>query len=714
MIPIFSIYSQDIKRIVTNWVALVIISGLAILPSLYAWFNIKASWDPYGNTEGVAIAVSNLDEGATILDQQINIGDQIVDSLKSNKKLGWTFVSEDNALHGVQHGDYYASITIPKDFSKKIATVVTDEPTKAEIVYHVNEKINAIAPKISSKGASGIIEAVSSNFIKTANGTIFKIFNELGIELEKELPTIETVKNYIFQLERSFPEIKRILNVSLDDINEAEKIVKKSQVAFPTVTKMVKEGQRYSNDLNDFMAKSEKIYDELSPAIKQDFLALQEMAHSGRQFIGSINFSDIGQSSKDFTQFHQRLETNRQITEGLISVLTRLQDFSSKKIFENEINQLNQVRHHLLTLDHTAKNIHDKVLSHDVTVDQLICDFNDTAYSLATISTNMVNRFDSNIKPKINQSIQHAKTSLNKATVILNEANQAIPHVEKILEDAAKGVQMGKGEIKAIQTRLPYLEKKITQIANDIRQFEDEADIGQIIELLKNDVQKESNFFAEPVILKEHKFFPIPNYGSAMSPFFTTLALWVGALLLISLLTVEVHGKEGEFKSYQIYLGRLLTFLTIALIQSLIVTVGDIYLLKAYVVDRLWFVLFGLFISAVFMIIVYTFVSVFGNVGKALAIVFLVLQLAGSGGTFPIQVTPAFFQAINPYLPFTYAISMMREAVGGILWDIVHKDVFYLIIFTALALLLGLALKNPINRTAAKLIKKAKESELIH
>ncbi|MNI76216.1 hypothetical protein D3C73_1324310 [compost metagenome] len=114
------------------------------------------------------------------------------------------------------------------------------------------------------------------------------------------------------------------------------------------------------------------------------------------------------------------------------------------------------------------------------------------------------------------------------------------------------------------------------------------------------------------------------------------------------------------------------------------------------------------------MLIIYTLVSVFGNVGKAMAIVLLVLQLAGSGGTFPIQVTPPFFQAIYPFLPFTYGISLMREAVGGSVQDIVTRDIYVLLLYAGLSLALGLGLKKSVNKAAAKWVEKAKSGHLIH
>lgn len=230
MRKIGSIYARDIRNIATNWVAAVIILGLVFLPSLYAWFNIEASWDPYGQTGGIAIAVANNDEGATLRGKQLNLGNEIVASLKKNEKIGWTFVDEKEAMKGVNHGEYYASIIIPADFSAKIATVLTDDPQKADILYYVNEKINAVSPKITSKGATGVIDEVSRNFIKVANGTIFQIFNEIGVELQNELPTIEKVRTLVFKLETMFPELNQAVGVALEDVHKSNDIVKKRRI----------------------------------------------------------------------------------------------------------------------------------------------------------------------------------------------------------------------------------------------------------------------------------------------------------------------------------------------------------------------------------------------------------------------------------------------------------------------------------------------------
>src|SRR5699024_7693992 len=272
-----------------------------------------------------------------------------------------------------------------------------------------------------------------------------------------------------------------------------------------------------------------------------------------------------------------------------------------------------------------------------------------------------------------------------------------IPKVKKILASTKENLHDGKDVLQDALKEYPYVNEKIGEVADKIRDAQDETDIETIIDLLKNDPESEKGFFAEPVKLTEHELYPIPNYGAGMTPFYTTLALWVGALLLISLVSVEVR-HDRIYTSRQEYFGRYLTFLTIGFFQSLIVTLGDIFILDVYIKEPIWFVIFGLFIVVVFMSIVYTLVSVFGDVGKAMAIVLLVLQIAGSGGTYPVVLLPEFFQKIHPFLPFTYGVELMREAVGGIVWEKAINSMLMLGLFAVLFLLIGIFLKKPINK----------------
>ncbi|MFA8437757.1 YhgE/Pip family protein [Pueribacillus sp. YX66] len=691
---IFSIYKHDLQLIFTNWATAVIVFGLIFLPSLYAWFNIKASWDPYGNTNQLKIAVTNNDVGANVFGEQIHIGNEVVNALKTNKKLGWTFVDNEKEGHdGVMHGNYYASLVIPQDFSEKIASVVTDNPTKPEIIYTVNEKINAIAPKITSTGASNVVDEISSNFVKVASETIFKVMNELGLELKKELPSIKRVRDFIFKLEKRFPELEQVINSGLNDAIKAEKIVSDAQNYLPIVTEMAQNGAELTDNITEFLERGQQLSETIAPNVKQDMLLLEQAAHTANNVTSEVEPTFIEQT-------RTRIQTGITVSNNLIALFTRINNLSEANVLSEEINHLQEVN---TLLSEQVKALDSNIQLSVEKTDQTV-----------GIIEKMLNRFDNEIEPKLAQGIMKAQQSAEKAEKMLTGINEAIPDVQKILTDASKGLEIGKDEIETIKQSLPATKAKITDLADEIRKFEKEADIDEIIALLVNDYEKESDFFANPIVLTEHKLFPIPNYGSAMSPFFTALSLWVGALLLVSLITVNVHDEHQHYTSTDVYFGRFFTFLTIALLQSVIVTLGDLYLLKTYVANPLLFVLFGLFLSATFMLIVYTFVTIFNNVGKALAIILLVLQIAGSGGTFPIQLTPPFFQAIYPLLPFTYAISLLREAVGGVLWDLVLKDFAMLTVFIVSTLLLGLLLKEPINKLSAPLKRKAKSGKLIH
>ena len=250
---------------------------------------------------------------------------------------------------------------------------------------------------------------------------------------------------------------------------------------------------------------------------------------------------------------------------------------------------------------------------------------------------------------------------------------------------------------------MPMAKNIVNELVDAVSKVNNSNDMADLIALLKNDIVTRSDFLKQPVDVVTNTLYPVANYGSAMTPFYTVLSLWVGVLLLCSLLSTEVH---GEYKPYEVYFGRGLTFLAITLVQALIVSLGDIFLLKVSMINPLLFVLISLFTALVFTFIVYSLVSVSGNIGKAMAVVLLVIQVAGSGGTFPIQVTPKFFQVINPFLPFTYAISAQREAVAGVYMPNLTKDIIMLLIFLAVFIILNVLLKGPMIKQLQVLSKK--------
>lgn len=721
------IFFRDWKTIATNWVAAVLIGGLIFLPSLYAWLNIEASWDPYGQTDQLPIGVVNEDKGGTIRDRDIDVGSEVVESLKNNDNLDWHFTNRSKALDRLEYGDYYAVVIIPENFSAQLATVLNDEPKKAEIEYYVNEKVNAISPKITEKGASAIVEQITGEFISEVNGTIFCLFNEIGVTLEKDQSDIERFEGYVFQLEERLPEINRLVSDAYDESKDGQALLNKAGQMLPKATEVVGGSLHTIDETTKLLQAAEERLNQLAPKVEADLKRAQQIAHDINEFTSGLQGKDIDMSTGQelAKRLDDRVQESIERIGAVEAAIKQLQEQNGEQQEEGEANnessdQLNQALNDLqslktaLQLIQTESNdIKGFLTDKQTVIDQFITNLNEKSKQTATQIDAFLKEYHETIEPRVLAEVSSAKKTMADARALLVEAQKTIPAVDKLISNTKGTLSEGQTLLVDVLNEYPYVNAKVNELADRIREFQKDADLRSIIDLLKNDPGAEKGFFAEPVVLNKNSVFPIENYGTGMTPFYTVLSLWVGALLLVSLLTTEVHHHE-DYTETQIYYGKLLTFVSIGLAQTLIVTIGDIFILKVNIVHPLQFVLFGLLISAVFMTIVYTLVSVLGNVGKAVAIVFLVLQIAGSGGTYPIALLPKFFQTISPFLPFTYGVDLMREAVGGIVAERVMRDVLFLSLFGVLFLIIGTFLKKLLNKSVKRIMKKSEESGLFH
>ncbi|MBF0706875.1 YhgE/Pip domain-containing protein [Alkalihalobacillus hwajinpoensis] len=740
---ILRIFKKDWKGIGSNWVAAILLGGLIILPSLYAWFNIGASWDPYSQTDQLPVGIVNEDKGATIRDKEIDAGGELTKELKDNDSLEWHFSNREAAMDKLEYGDYFAVIVIPEDFSEKLGTVINDEPEKAEVEYYVNEKVNAIAPKITEKGASVIVDQITSNFVSVVNGTIFDVFNDLGVEFEKDLSDIKQFEEYVFKLEENLPEINRLISDALSDSRDAENVINKVQGLLPEAQQITSEGISTIDETTQFLNESEDRLNKLAPQVEEDLTKAQQTAEDVNKFLSDLKSPDIDLSSVEEirNQINQQVDDSVQRIDDVQGVLKQVQEASDnnenvesqeegeesrqqraqepsansqqQEVIDEAIADLDQVKEQLQTIKADSGEIGSTLADKQEEIDDILTTLQEKSGETADRIDSFLKEYKEDIEPRVLAEVASAKKTLSNARSTLKEAQTTIPEVERILSSTEENIGEGQDILAYMLNEYPYVNDKVNQLADRIREIQGETDINEIIDLLKNDPMAEQSFFAEPIVLSKNSLFPIQNYGTGMTPFYTVLSLWVGALLLVSLLTTEATGFE-EASNRQVYFGKLLTFISIGFLQTLVVTSGDLFILNVDIVNPVLFVLFGLVISFVFMLMVYTLVAVFGDVGKAMAIVFLVLQIAGSGGTYPVALLPEFFQAIHPYLPFSYAVDLMREAVGGIVWARAKEDLFFLGIFSVVFLLIGAVLKEVIIKKTKYLMKKSRESGLFH
>ena len=711
---IIEIFRKDIKEVFRKTNTWIIIVGLIILPSMYAWPNILSSWDPYGHTNNIKVAVTSEDEGATVDGKELNLGNSLVEGLKNNKNLDWQFVSnKQQAEDGVRIGDYYASIVVPKNFSQNMTSVSRTEPKKAIIEYTVNEKINAISPKITNSGASAIANNISKNFVETANGIIFERLHEAGIKFEENLPSIEKAKEEIFKLNDNFSTYESTLSELIGKVEYGYNILNNVQNTLPEIDRVATNSIMIADKAGITINNIQGFNERLLPIINNHLNVVEEVSKEANVIAKEL------QQKPDKTEeikarqkaLDNRLQASTERLQLVKNIFEYFNKLSSERLFNNQLERVTTLSNDITTIKEVNNNIYNKMDHYDEIADTVKEEFVNKSARVNEVSSNMNSKLNVEVAPLISQVLSKAEVNIDKVSGIIAGAQGELPAVERKLSETEVKISNAYGKLLSLQAQMPSAKSKIQKLTDEIKKADSGIDKNQLFNLLKVDYKQQAEFFANPVKLQENKLYHIENYGSAMTPFYTVLSIWVGSLLMSSLLTTKVEDEEKKYKPYQKYFGRGLLFVIISLFQTLIITLGDMYVLGTQATSPYRFVLYALLISLLFSSIIYTIVCILGNVGKAVCIVLLVLQLGSSGGTFPIQMTSEFFQALYPKVPFTYSIGLLREAVGGVYIPAVERDIKILFIYL-IVVLVGGAILVSLKARSAKLSRERERSKL--
>ena len=711
---IIEIFRKDIKEVFRKTNTWIIIVGLIFLPSMYAWPNILSSWDPYGHTNNIKVAVTSEDEGATVDGKELNLGNSLVEGLKNNKNLDWQFVSnKQEAEDGVRIGDYYASIVVPKNFSQDMTSVSRTEPKRATIEYTVNEKINAISPKITNSGASAIANNISKNFVETANGIIFERLHEAGIKFEENLPSIEKAKEEIFKLNDNFSTYESTLSELIGKVEYGYNILNNVQNTLPEIDRVATNSIMIADKAGITINNIQGFNERLLPIINNHLNVVEEVSKEANIIAKELQqkpdkTEEIKARQKALDSRLQASTERLQLVKNIFEYFNRL---SNERLFNNQLERVTTLSNDITTIKEVNNNIYNKMDHYDEIADTVKEEFVNKSARINEVSSNMNSKLNVEVAPLISQVLSKAEVNIDKVSGIIAGAQGELPAVERKLSETEVKISNAYGKLLSLQAQMPSAKSKIQKLTDEIKKADSGIDKNQLFNLLKVDYKQQAEFFANPVKLQENKLYHIENYGSAMTPFYTVLSIWVGSLLMSSLLTTKVEDEEKKYKPYQKYFGRGLLFIIISLFQTLIITLGDMYVLGTQATSPYRFVLYALLISLLFSSIIYTIVCILGNVGKAVCIVLLVLQLGSSGGTFPIQMTSEFFQALYPKVPFTYSIGLLREAVGGVYIPAVERDIKILFIYLIIVLVGGAILVS-LKARSAKLSRERERSKL--
>lgn len=723
---IWKIFQRDMMRIRKNVIALVVIVGISVVPCLYAWFNIAASWDPYSNTGNLKVAVASVDEGyeGSLIPLEINIGDQVLSALRENTQMEWVFTTKDKATAGVKSGKYYAAIVIPKDFSNKMMSVFSENVEKPEITYYSNAKENAIAPKVTDKGASAVQRQVNQVFIETISDTTLTVLQ--AVSNMTEASGAETI---VSNLNTNLNRISGDLSASAGLLQSFSDMTVSAQNLLNSTTEFMQSAQTQSQESKQTFQKSKDSFSDIDSALD----AATDNVETALNATQSV-YDEMNQTiTKAFETQSQDTETVASTLDTLAAKVQKIIDsYQSVRdavasISDSHSELASAVDAVVSRMDTSIKaqqELHDKLQN---TAQSL----RDTTTDIATAKKELQDLFATNgtqIADATNEYQSSMETSLNKLTDALDSSKTKISSLLSQLEKSTDGIysltDAADSDLTQIQSVLADSGKLLNDAADKISdttakldEMEQSGDFSELESIISGDRSSISSFLAAPVSLKTHKVYEIANYGSSMAPFYSVLSIWIGGIVLVAMLKVNVSEKctEGleNVKLYQVYFGRFITFLIVGLFQSTLIALGDLLYLGIQCEHPFLFLLACWFSSIVFVNIIYTLTVSLGDIGKAVSVILLVVQVAGTGGTFPIEVAPKFFQAVYPLLPFTHSMAALRETVGGMYGMNYWIDLGKLAIFLVISLIIGLVLRKPIIKLNDAFTEKLEETKLM-
>ena len=734
MKAVWEIFRADLSRAHRSVISMVVVLGLVVLPSFFAWFNISASWDPFANTKNLRIAIANTDKGykSDLIPLEVNIGNRVVSALRTNEQFNWVIDSEEQAIEKTRSGEYYAAVVIPPDFSKEMLTFFSSDAHSTPLTYYINEKKNGLAPKIAGQGA----ERVSSQINQVFARTVAEIAVDTASSLSDSLSDPTNVRG-IQALNSRLESTSQRLNAAATSADAYAGLIASSVQLVDSTQTMIASASKVRDPLESAANNASASVDQISSGASQAASALSSAVSASAQSLEALSASidDVysrGGSSvtsavatlrsqassvgNQATQYLHVKETLAHLPGTPISqdVLDRLQASADRlSALQNAINKL---------ADDMEKNAADAGSNHQ------------DVKSLVGQAQSAISSLKSDVDSTLRPQLERLSGTINSATSSMENLRAQLSAASSSVNDGSNGVREGLSKLQStfsgIGTQLREASQKIADIHNKLNDALESGNLAKVRTIIGSDPQALAVALAAPVGITTIPVYPVDNFGSQMAPFYTALALWVGSVLMIITIRSDVttenvvegldssHPAVGYFKRHHLglwegFLGRYLIFGLIALTQATILSLGLLFFVKIQHVHPWLFMLTAWAIALVFSFLLYTFIATFGNAGKALGVLFLVLQITGAGGSFPLAILPNFFRSISPYLPATHGITALRAAIAGYSGSEYVDAMLLLSVFALVAALLGFGLRPLLIKRTRLLVEKLESTKLM-
>lgn len=695
---IWRVFVRDLRRLGKVPLAWVIIGGALITPSLYAWFNISAFWDPFDNTKNLSIAVVNLDRGAdTSLTGPLNVGDQLVEQLKDNDDLGWHFMSESEAMDSLKSGESYAAFVVPADFSRDLLSLTTGSFTQPKLQYYVNEKLNGVAPEITDTGATTVQTQMIDAFTQQVASAATTAIKQGGASLEKGLTNtqsrvideLDLATQRIGETRTQLAELQAGLGTTREGLAAAQTTLADLDASFGDLRVVVDDATRLADQaqakLLDFTAAATSAYTDGATRIAAASAATDTA-------VGTLT-TGIAQAQ---TRVGAQITTITESISGVDELTAFLSDPGlplDDAVRAQMLTDLSDLRSRLNAVL-TALQQTDQGLGDGAAALQSAADAADTAFRDATAAASAMNSALTTHLPALQRpmaqlaAVAHSLSAvLDSQQAILSEAGQLLGGLDRQLEATSEA-------LTSLDGNLAGLETDMATAVTDVRAVSSAAAWQQLGLITSLDPEKIAEFMATPVVVNQHTLFPTNSYGSLMGSLFINLSLWIGAFVLVVILKLEVD-REGipDLTERQRYMGRWLLFAMIAIMQAVVLSIGNL-IIGVQHVNVFAFVITPVLIGLSYLSIIYALSVTFGYIGKGLCVILVIMQIPGASGIYPIELMPQFFQTLYPFFPFTYGIDAMREVVSGFAGFAYWRYLGMLLVFVAIAFFLGLVLRN--------------------
>lgn len=732
---IWKIFTGDLKKLVKQPFALVIIIGLCVIPSLYAWFNIFANWDPYANTGGIPVAVVSLDKDYTRKDGSVvNMGESVLESLHSNTSVKWIFLdTAEEAREGVEAGKYYAAIVITDKFTYSMYNVFSDDFENPSLIYYQNQKSNAIATKITDTVAGTLQNTINETFIKVAATTIFEEGNSVSDQMQGD-SYVEEFRADLEELNDNLKEYSTMIDTFRAGNDRLEAAITHVNYEIPVMQKKLDTTTASLNQSSQNLSSTRDTLSNFNTNVDTSMSTIQTSLEDMKKILDQSKLADdTAQMTKDLNKVARDTNTlNGQVNNLLAALIEqRVQGsvsggdastgsgsgntaatdaaIEALKAMQKELDMMNTVIGSVL--ESTDEQAAEKA---KVNVNNAMNNLKNVIDSCENSVSNMQGIYKNNLVPQMQKVLTNMSDSLNQVTTLVNTLSSTVQNIGVVMEgvgDAVDGTSESLGQIQGV---VDGISQKLTDLTEQLEGASEEEMMDILVRFLGGDPDSLGAYFASPVTMETIAMYPVATYGSAMTPFYSTLAIWVGSTILVALVKVKASPKNLEnVQSYQLYFGRYLLFLLLAQIQAAIIVAGDLWLLKVNIVEPGLFFLAASFTATAFSLLIYSLTLAFGDVGKAVCVIVMVLQIAGSSGTFPIELLPDIYQKIYIFFPFPYAITAMREALAGMYGTAYMAALAKLILFMLEGLLIGLVIRIPFVKLNHFVEERMEDTELM-